>query len=66
MNLKRKKEERKHMLLLAFCPVCLFLYLKNVFEKIKFFLFFSLLQFNIFLLFLDHFNKLISKIIFKK
>jgi hypothetical protein len=54
------------MLLLAFCPVCLFLYLKNIFEKIKIFLFFFLLQFNIFLLFLDHFNKLISKIIFKK
>jgi hypothetical protein len=44
---------------------CLFLCFKNVFEKIKYFLFFSLLQINIFLVFSDHFDVLMSKIIFK-
>jgi hypothetical protein len=45
---------------------CLFLLFKNVFKKFKFYLFFYLLQINIFLVFLDHFDALISKIIFKK
>jgi hypothetical protein len=35
-------------------------------KKFKFFLFFSLLQINIFLVFLDYFDALISKMIFKK
>ena len=34
---------------------CLFLRFKSVFEKILFYLFFSLLQINIFLVFLDPF-----------
>jgi hypothetical protein len=45
--------------------VCLFLCFKNIFKKIKIFYFFSLLQINIFLVFLDHFDTLITKIIFK-
>jgi hypothetical protein len=43
--------------------VYLFLCFKNIFEKIKFFFIFFKL---IFLVFLDYFNALISKIIFKK
>jgi hypothetical protein len=43
---------------------CLFLRFKNAFEKK--FNFFSLLEINIFLVFSDHFEVLISKIIFKK
>jgi len=35
-------------------------------KKFENFLFFALLQINIFLVFLDHFDALISKIIFKK
>jgi uncharacterized membrane protein len=35
-------------------------------KKIENFLFFSLLQINIFLMFSNHFNVLMSKIIFKK
>jgi hypothetical protein len=46
-------------------PVC-FCILKVFFKKIKFFLFFSLLQINIFLMFSNYFIVLISKIIFKK
>jgi hypothetical protein len=42
----------------CFCVLKLFL------KKFKFFLFFSLLQINMFLIFLDHFDALISKIIF--
>jgi len=45
---------------------CLVLHFKNTFEKIEIFLFFSLLQINIILVFLDHFDVLVSKIIFKK
>jgi len=45
-------------------PVC-FCILKTLLKKIKFFIFF-LLQINIFLVFLDHFDVLILKIIFKK
>ena len=45
---------------------CSFLHFKNVFLKIKIFLFFYLLQINIFLVFLNHFDVLISKIIFFK
>jgi len=37
---------------------------KSAFEKFDNFLFFYLLQINIFLVFLDHFDALISKIIF--
>jgi len=44
----------------------LFLRLKNAFEKKLIFLFFSLLQIDIFLVFSDHFDALISKIILKK
>jgi hypothetical protein len=39
---------------------------KAFLKKIKFFIFFSLLQINIFLVFSDHFDMLVSKIIFKK
>jgi len=46
--------------LVCFCVLKIFL------KKINFFYFFSLLQINIFLVFLDHFDALISKIIFKK
>jgi hypothetical protein len=42
----------------------IFMFWKYI-KKIKFFLFFSLFQMNIFLVFLDDFNVLISKIIFK-
>jgi hypothetical protein len=48
-----------------FYPVCFYV-LKVFLKKIKNFLFFSLLQINICLVFLDHFDALISKIIFKK
>jgi len=44
----------------------LFLRFKNIFLKNKFYLFFSLLQINIFFVFLDYFDALMSKIIFKK
>jgi len=44
---------------------CLFLYFKNVFEKIYLFIY-LLLQINIFLMFLDYFDALISNMIFKK
>jgi hypothetical protein len=44
----------------------MFLYFKSIFKKIKKKLVFSLLQINIFLMFLDHFDALISKIIFLK
>jgi hypothetical protein len=43
----------------------LFLRFKSVFEKNLIFLFFSLLQIIFFLMFLNHFIALISKIIFK-
>ena len=43
----------------------LFFRFKSAFEK-KLIFFIFLLQINIFLVFLDHFNALISKIIFKK
>jgi hypothetical protein len=42
----------------------MFLCFKNVFEKKNYF--FSLLQINNFLVFLDYFDAIISKIIFKK
>jgi hypothetical protein len=45
--------------------VC-FCVLKMFLKKFKIFLFLSLFQINIFLVFLDHFDALISKIIFKK
>jgi len=45
-----------------FDRVCLFLCFKNIFEKNLIFLFCSLLQINIFLVFLDHFDELILKI----
>jgi len=44
----------------------MFLYFKSIFKNIKKKLVFSLLQINIFLMFLDHFDALISKIIFLK
>ena len=40
--------------------------LKIFLKKINFFLFFYLLQINMFLVFLDYFDALILKIIFKK
>jgi hypothetical protein len=46
--------------------VYLFLLLKSVLKKIKKILFLFLFQINIFLIFSDYFNILISKIIFKK
>jgi len=46
--------------LICFCVSKIFL------KKFKFFLFFSSLQINIFLVFLDYFDPLISKLIFKK
>jgi len=42
------------------------LYFKSILKKFKFFLFFYLLQINIFLVFSNHFDVLMSKIIFKK
>jgi hypothetical protein len=39
---------------------------KNFLKKIEIFLIFSLLQINFIFIFLDHFDVLISKIIFKK
>jgi hypothetical protein len=39
---------------------------KSVLKKINFFLFFNLLQINIFLVFLNYFDVLMSKIIFLK
>jgi len=58
------------------CCCCFFFYIRVGFvyfyvleiflKKIEFYLFFSLLQVNILLLFLDHFDALILKIIFKK
>jgi hypothetical protein len=42
-----------------------FAFQKCFLKKLKLFLFFYLLQINIFLVFLDHFDALISKIIFK-
>jgi hypothetical protein len=46
---------------------CLFLRFKSIFfKKIENVLFFSLLRVNIFLVFSDHFDALMSKIIFKK
>jgi hypothetical protein len=44
---------------------CLFLRFKNIFKKILFFLFFFF-KLIFFLVFLDYFDVLISKIIFKK
>jgi hypothetical protein len=41
--------------------LCFFLYFKNIFKKIK-----KKIQINIFLVILDHFNVLMSKITFKK
>jgi hypothetical protein len=46
----------------SFCFCVLEMFLK----RIKFFLIFSLFQINIFLVFLNYFDVLISKIIFKK
>jgi hypothetical protein len=48
--------------ILTSCPVC-FCVSKAFLKKIDFF---SLLQINMFLVFLDHFDALISKMIFKK
>jgi hypothetical protein len=45
---------------------CLFLCFKSPFEKLKFYLFIFLFQINIFLVFSNHFDVLILKIIFKK
>jgi len=45
-------------------PVCFYI-LKVFLKKIEFYLFLSLLQINIFLIFSDHFDVLISKIILK-
>jgi hypothetical protein len=42
-----------------------FAFQKCFLKKLKLFLFFYLLQINIFFVFLDHFDVLISKIIFK-
>jgi hypothetical protein len=50
-----------------YCVPCLFLRFKSAFEKIWnffIFLFFSLLQINIFLVFSDHFDTPMSKMIF--
>ena len=48
-----------------FVKLYLFLHLKSIFlKKLNFLLFFSLLQINFFFVFSDHFNALISKIIF--
>jgi len=56
-----------HAFLTKFCknsnPICFYV-LKTLLKKIKKILFFSLLQINIFLVFSDHFDALISKIIF--
>jgi len=46
--------------------VCLTLYFGNIFEKNYIFLFFYLLQINIFFIFSYYFDMLMSKIIFKK
>jgi hypothetical protein len=54
------------VVLLEECPIsCLFLYFKNVFEKFEFFLFFYF-KLIYFLVFSDHFDVLMLKIIFKK
>jgi len=46
---------------------CLFLYFKNVFEKIYLFIYlFFYFKLIFFLMFLDHFDALISNMIFKK
>jgi hypothetical protein len=50
-----------HIFLIEFC---MFLRFKNTFENFEFF--FYLLQIDIFFVFSDHFDMLISKIIFKK
>ena len=50
---------------LSIDPVC-FCVSKAFLKKFKIFLFFFLLQINIFSVFSDHFNALISKIIFLK
>ena len=54
------------LLFSSVAQLCLFLYFKSAFKKNKNFLFFFLLQINIFFMFLDHFDALVSKIIFKK
>jgi hypothetical protein len=57
-----KYSSKNHVIFLYF----IYLYVSKAFLKnLNFILFFSLLQINIFLVFLDHFNALISKIIFK-
>jgi hypothetical protein len=48
------------------CGHFVFAFLKCFLKKFEIFLFFYLLQINIFLVFLNHFNILMSKIIFKK
>jgi hypothetical protein len=49
--------------LVFFLYYCLFLCFKKILKKIKYF-YFILLQINIFLTFSNHFDELISKIIF--
>jgi hypothetical protein len=46
--------------------VYLFFFKKNIFKKILNFKFFYFFKINIFLVFLDHFDVIILKIIFKK
>jgi hypothetical protein len=64
-NKTQKREVWIKSLYVADKIVC-FCVSKTFLKKFKIFLFFSLLQINIFLIFLDYFNALISKIIFKK
>ena len=53
------------MLANVFYFIYIFLYFKSVLKKFKFYLFF-LLQINIFFMFLNYFDVLMSKIILKK
>jgi hypothetical protein len=53
------------MVLKDYGPIC-FCILKALLKKMIIYLFFSLLQINPFLVFLDHFDVLISKMILKK
>jgi len=57
--------KRRELSLSPFDPICFYI-LKIFLKNLNFILFFSLLQINIFLIFLNHFDVLILKMIFKK
>jgi hypothetical protein len=65
---EREKQREMVLLLVLMVSNALFVFaFQNRFWKnLKFLFFFSLLQINIFLVFLNNFDTLISKIIFKK